>query len=336
VALGHEPMTASIVFDSVVGLARLAYINSIGRTQTRGSGSVQNTREGFLYGLAAYGWWGLVPIYFRWLGNEISPFDVLAHRIAWSALLLAVILSVTRRWRETLHCLRTPHLLFPLTVSALLVGYNWLMYVLSIHLRIIVQASLGYYILPLLSIALARLLFGERMRHLQQVAIVLACAGVSLLAWELGELPWLALGIAISFGAYGTIRKTVPVDGLVGLAVETIVLLPTAVGYLAIVSWQRQQIEEPDVLFKLSMSGIVTAVPMICFGQAARRLPLTMLGFMQYISPSVQLLLAVFLFGEAMRGGWWSYILVWSALVIFSVDSYQWYRHQKLAAALST
>lgn len=286
-----------------------------------------STREGLLYGLVAYGWWGLVPIYFRWLG-EMSPFDILAHRIAWSAVFLALVLTATKRWPETIRCLMTPKLVGPLTLSAFLVGYNWMMYVLSIHLKIIVQASLGYYILPLVSIALAVILFQEKIRPLQKLAIVMAGAGVATLAWQAGELPWLAIGVALSFSVYGAIRKQVAVDGLVGLAVETIVLLPITLAYLGVVYWQRGEIEAMKPLFKLSLSGIVTAVPLICFGQAARRLPLAMLGFMQYISPTVQLVLAIVLFEESLRGGWWCYSLVWVALVVFTRDSYRWYRDQ--------
>jgi chloramphenicol-sensitive protein RarD len=167
------------------------------------------------------------------------------------------------------------------------------------------------------------------MRPLQQLAIACACLGVSMLTFEGGEFPWLALAVAVSFSSYGIIRRQVPVDGLIGVAVETIVLLPIALMYLAIVSWQRPQQQDAEVLFKLSLSGIVTAIPLLCFGQAARRLPFSMLGFMQYISPSVQFLLALYLFDEKVKGGWLNYVLVWTALVIFSIDSYRWYRKQE-------
>ena len=284
-----------------------------------------------MWGLAAYGWWGLVPIYFEWLGKGISPFDILAHRIAWTAVFLVLILTATRRWPDTIRALTMPTLLLPLAGSALLVAYNWLMYVLSVHFQIIIQASLGYFLLPLVSIALALAIFRERMRPLQYVAIAFAGLGVALLTWEAGEAPWLSLAIALSFGIYGLVRKQVPVDGLTGLSVETIVLLPITLTYLGIGYWQRGVAEDAELLFKLSLSGIVTAVPLICFGQAARRLPLTMLGFMQYISPSVQFLLAMS-FGEKVRGGWWNYALVWTALVIFSIDSYRWYRRQQVSS----
>ncbi len=292
---------------------------------------VRPTREGVLYGLAAYGWWGLVPIYFRWLG-EISPLDILAHRIFWSAVFLAIILTVTRRWDETLRCLKTRDILRPLIVSAILVAFNWLMYILAVYLQKIVQASLGYFILPLVNVALGMVIFGERMRTLQYIAVGIAGVGVIALAVAGGEVPWLAFALALSFSFYGMIRKKVPVDGLTGLAVETIVLLPVAILGLIALTIQRGDIEDAQLLGKLSLSGVVTAIPLLCFGQAARRLPFSLLGFMQFISPSLQFMLAVTLFGEQIRGGWWPYVLVWSALVIFCIDSYRWYRRRELIA----
>lgn len=286
------------------------------------------TREGFLYGLAAYLWWGLVPIYFHWLG-PVAPLHILAYRIAWSAVFLGLILTAASRWPQTVRCLATPRLFWPLTASALLVAFNWLMYILAVYLHIIVQASLGYFMLPLVSIVLAMLIFRERMRPLQQLAIAFAFVGVCLLTWTAGTFPWIAIALAVSFAIYGMIRKQVPVDGLVGLTVETIVLLPIALAYIIYAHCEYDDLADAWLLAKLSLSGVVTAVPLLCFGQAARRLPLSMLGFMQYISPSVQFLLAIWLFGETVRGGWLNYGLVWTALVIFSLDSYLAYRRSK-------
>jgi chloramphenicol-sensitive protein RarD len=286
-----------------------------------------STREGFLYGLAAYGWWGLVPFYFHWLGT-VSPFDILAHRIVWSLVLLAIVLTLTRRWPDTLRCVTTPRLLLPLIASALLVGYNWFLYILGVMIGQIVQSSLGYFILPLVSVVLGMLIFHERLRPLQQVAIAFAGAGVISLTFASGVFPWLAVGIALSFSMYGVIRKKLPVDGLIGLAVETAVLAPFALAYLAISYSERGEMEDADMLFKLSLSGVVTAVPLFCFGQAAQRLPFATLGFMQYLAPSLQFLLALYLFNEKVIGGWHNYGIVWIALIVFSIDSYRWYRRQ--------
>jgi len=288
------------------------------------------TREGFLYGLGAYVWWGLVPIYFLWLG-KFAALDFVAHRIVWSAVLLAVVVTLTQRWPDTVRCFRTPAILAPLTVSAILVAYNWLMYVLCVVIGQIVQASLGYFILPLVSVVLGMVVFRERLRPMQYLAIAFAAAGVCSLTWAAGVFPALGLAVALSFSVYGMIRKKVPVDGLVGLTVETFVLTPVALGYLVLVYCQRGETDDVETMFKLSVSGVVTAVPLLCFGQAARRLPLAMLGFMQYISPSLQFLLALWLFDEKVEGRWLNYVLVWIALVIFSIDSFFWYRRRQMA-----
>jgi chloramphenicol-sensitive protein RarD len=221
-------------------------------------------------------------------------------------------------------------LLIPLTVSAILVAYNWLMYVLCVTVGEIVQASLGYYILPLVSVALGVVIFRERLRPMQILAIGFAAAGVGSLTWAAGVLPALGLAVALSFSVYGLLRRRVPVDGLVGLTIETFVLAPVALAYLVAVYWQRGEIDDADMMLKYSVSGVVTAVPLLCFGQAARLLPFAMLGFMQYISPTVQFLLALWLFDEKVQGRWLDYGLVWIALAVFSIDSYLWYRRREV------
>ena len=221
------------------------------------------TREGLMYGLVAYGWWGLVPIYFHWLGKT-PALDILAHRIAWSAVFLGIILTATGRWPETSRCVRTPKLFVPLLVSSLLVAGNWLLYILSVEWKMIVQSSLGYFILPLVSILLGLVVFRERLRPLQYLAIGFAGVGVALLTWEVGTFPWLALGVALSFCVYGMIRKQVPVDGLTGLAVETFLLLPLALGYLIYRQTHGGSVESGELWFKLSLSGVVAAVPRSC------------------------------------------------------------------------
>jgi chloramphenicol-sensitive protein RarD len=278
-------------------------------------------RDGLLYGLGAYVWWGLVPIYFRWLG-DFSTLDFVAHRIVWSAALLAIVITACGRWSDVRQCVRRPALLAPLCVSSILVAYNWLMYVICVSAGEIVQASLGYFILPLVSVIMGMIVFHERMRPPQLLAIGCAAIGVLSLTWSAGVFPSLALAVALSFCVYGMIRKTVPVDGLIGVTVETMVLTPIALACLLASYWQRGATEDAEQLARLSLSGVVTAVPLLCFGQAARRLPLTMLGFMQYISPSLQFLLALYLFKERVIGGWLHYGLIWAALLIFSADSY--------------
>ena len=288
------------------------------------------TREGFLYGLAAYGWWGLVPLYFRWLKDDVSPSEMLAHRVVWSLGFLAVILSASGRWGEIARALKTPSLVGPLTLSALLVALNWLVYIFSVSAEKIVQASLGYYITPLMSVLLGLAFFRERLRPLQWVALALACVGVGYLTQASGEFPVIALTLATSFSIYSAVRKKVPVDGLTGLSVETIVLTPVALGYLILLDRRGElafSVYDGPLVWKLMLSGVVTAIPLLCFGQAARRLPLSTLGFLQYFSPSIQLLVAVYLFHEPVPGGGWgSFLIIWAALGLFTVDSVRTYR----------
>ncbi len=284
----------------------------------------QVTRAGLFFGLGAYIWWGLVPLYFAWLG-KYPPLEFVAHRILWSALFLGLTVTLTRRWPEAIRCLVTPKRVAPLAVSAIFVAANWLCYVLCVENNVIVQASLGYFLLPLFNVALGLIVFRERLRPLQYLAIALALVGVSLLTAAYGAVPWLALGLAVSFAIYGVIRKQVPVDGLTGLTVETIVLLPITLVYLTFNYAEKAALEAPLLLFKLSVSGMVTAVPLLCFGEAARRLPFTTLGFMQYIAPSLQFVLAIALFEELVQD-WRGYGCVWLALAAFSIDTYQTFR----------
>ncbi len=285
------------------------------------------TREGFLYGLAAYGLWGLVPLYFQLFKDVVPAFEIVAQRILWSAVFLAAILTASRRWPDVVRCFRTRALLLPLVVSSVLIAANWIVYILSVYLDRIAESSLGYYILPLASVLIGLVVFRERLRVGQWLALGLAGVGVAVLTAQAGEWPWIALTLAGSFGVYGAIRKTVPVDGLTGLSVETFLLAPAALAYLG---WQAQRDtlsavpDRWDLVGLVALSGIVTATPLLCFGQAARRLPLSTMGFLQYISPSLQLIIA--LRTESPAGGWAGFIVIWVGLAIFTVDSLAFYR----------
>ena len=281
---------------------------------------------------AAYGWWGWFRSTFFGSANStrtISSLIASSGRPRFSSL----VVTAMRRWPDTLRCFRTPRLLGAVD-GIRSSGRVQLAHVRPVRrAQEIVQASLGYFILPLVSVVLGLVIFRERLRPMQFAAIAFAGAGVASLTWDAGVVPVLALAIALSFSVYGMIRKKVPVDGLVGVTVETIVLTPIALGYLVFIYCERGGTEDVKTMSKLSVSGIVTAIPLLCFGQAARRLPLAMLGFMQYIAPSIQFLLAMWLFNEKIQGRWFNYILVWIALVVFSIDSYLWYRQREIPAA---
>jgi chloramphenicol-sensitive protein RarD len=293
------------------------------RAEAADGARAARTREGLLYGLAAYGWWGLVPVYFKAVA-DLPAVEILAQRIVWSLLFLAALLGWAGRWGEVVRCFRERRLLLTLLGSTVLIALNWLVYIYSVTSGQLVQSSLGYFLLPLVSIALGMVWFHERLRRLQSLAVALAAAGVLWLTLDTGEWPWIALVLALSFGFYGLLRKRCPVDGLVGLSVEVILLLPLAGLYLlglALAGELSLGAKGATTDLLLLLSGPVTAVPLLCFGQAARRLPLSTLGFLQYLSPSLALLLAVACYGE--RFGWAeavSFGLIWAGLVLYSAD----------------
>jgi chloramphenicol-sensitive protein RarD len=278
---------------------------------------------GLAYGIAAYVLWGLMPLYFDMVRREVKPLELLAHRIVWSVVLLAAVLTVLGRWdslRAALAGRRTRGLLL---ASSLLLAVNWFVYIYGVATQRIVHCSLGYFINPLLNVLLGVVFFHERLRPIRWLALLLAGAGVVYLMAAVREVPWIAFTLAGSWAFYGVIRKVAPVDALSGVMVETLYLLPPSVVYLA---WWMQRSDSAfgrvsgqlDML--LVASGVVTTAPLLCFGAAARRLRLSTLGFLQYLAPSLQLLLAVLFIGEPFgRKQQVSFGLIWAALVLASV-----------------
>lgn len=290
--------------------------------------------EGLLYALGAYGWWGLVPpIYFSAI-NQIPSWEILAHRIVWSLPLLAGLVHVFRRWPEFLSCLRNKAILRALLLSTLLIAINWFVYIFGVVSHQIIQTSLGYFMNPLVNVLLGMLVFQERLHGLQWMALALAAVGVVSLTLYAGQLPWIALTLAFSFGFYGLIRKTLSADGLVALSVETLLLVPPSVGYLI---WLQMSgagnfgAHNTGTDLLLVLGGLITVVPLLCFGQAARLLSLSTLGFIQYLSPTGQFLVAVLWFHEPLDAvKLVSFCFIWLGLVIFTVDSLLRYRQNKI------
>lgn len=297
------------------------------------------TREGYFYGLVAYGWWGLVPLYFSLLG-DVAALEILAQRIVWSLVFLAVVLAVARRWRKVWECLGEPRWRRTLLLTAVLIAVNWYTYITAVEMQVIVQASLGFFITPLVNVLLGMFFFRERLRRLQWATLAFVAAGTVRLTLAESTFPWIAFGLAVSFSLYGLFRKRIPVDGLVGLTVETVILAPVALGYLVFLANQERLALGSgswglDVA--LACSGVVTAVPLLCFGQAAQRLPLSSLGFLQYLSPTIQFLLAVLVLGERMDPArWQSFVLIWLGLAIFVADSVRAFRKARWAERQST
>lgn len=286
--------------------------------------STANPRRGYLLGLTAYVIWGLFPLYFKLLAS-IPALEIVVHRVLWSALGAALLLLLWRHpgwWRELRD---NPQRLGVLTLSGLLIACNWLIYVWAVNNAHMVEASLGYYINPLINVLLGLLLLGERLRRLQWLAVALAAVGVAQQVWQLGSLPWVSLLLALSFAFYGLLRKRAPVAALPGLAVETWLLLPLALGWLWLhpdAGSSQQAFWSSSQAWWLAMAGPVTVLPLLCFNAAARHLPYATLGFLQYLAPTLVLLQAVFFFGETLEPArLLAFACIWTALVVYSLDA---------------
>ncbi|MEP3427547.1 MAG: EamA family transporter RarD [Roseibium sp.] len=287
-------------------------------------------RRGLLFGLAAYGMWGFFPAYYK-LTDTVSADLVVAHRILWSVLFIGLFLIVRGRWNEVQQVFREPAILKALTASSLLIAVNWLVFVWAIANQQVLDVSLGYFINPLVSILIGLVILKEQLSPGQWLAVGIAASAVVLLAVLSGGLPWISLVLAFSFGGYGYIRKITPVKATPGLFVETVLLFPLASGYLLLsMSWGQDAmiLNDPPVLIALIGTGVITALPLICFSAAARRLPLFMLGLMQYMAPSMHFLMAVYLWGEPLdQNKLIAFLMIWAALLVFTIDS--WWRYKK-------
>lgn len=284
----------------------------------------RQTAAGVFYALLAYLSWGLMPIYWKAVGY-VPPVQMIAHRVVWSVLVLVLIISVFRRWQALWATLRNPRHLALLLVTALLVSANWLVFVWSVQHDRVLESSLGYYINPLVNVVLSMVFLHERLRRWQWAAVTLALLGVLNMVVQLGMLPWVSLALAGTFSIYGLLRKIAPVDGLIGLTVETLLLLPLALGYLLLVSVQGEGAflagnGRLDMLIMLS--GWVTALPLLWFANSARRLRYTTVGFFQYLAPTCQFLLAVLAYNEPFTSVHLiTFVCIWLALLLYSVDS---------------
>ena len=278
-------------------------------------------RSGIIYAALAFLCWGLFPIYFHALG-DVPPLQILAHRMLWSLVFLLTILLLRRQWKW-LHTVRQPKVFFSFVLSALLLSANWLVYIWSVMNHHVIEASLGYFINPLVNIVLGYLILKERMRPLQWAAIGVAALGVAWLTWQAGTVPWIALILAFSFGAYGLLRKTAALGALEGLSFETMVLFPLAAGYVIWLTVNGQNVflttASDTTRWLLVMAGPFTAIPLLLFATGARKIPLSILGLLQYLSPTLQFLLGVLLFKEAFTADRLvGFALIWGALILFA------------------
>jgi chloramphenicol-sensitive protein RarD len=281
-------------------------------------------RAGLIYATLAFTSWGLYPLYFPFVAS-VSAFEIVLQRSAWALVFVLALLAAGRRWAWLADVLRQPRKLALFGGTALLLAGNWLVYAVAMQTGHIVDASLGYFVNPLINVLLGVLLLGERLARVQWAAVALAAAGVAWLTWLKGGLPWISLVLACSFAIYGLLRKTAPLGALEGLALENLVLAPLVLPLLA--WWTVAQNgalaqASPGLVFWLVLSGPFTALPLLWFAAAARRLPLATLGMVQYLSPTLQLILGVWVFHEPFDPPrLLGFALIWAALALLSADA---------------
>ena len=288
---------------------------------------------GLAFVALAYGSWGVVAYYFKAVA-EVNPLEVLAHRVIWSVAILAVLVHLSRQWGTCRDLIRRGGTWRALSLSTVLIAVNWLVFIYAVASGRLVEASLGYFINPLVSILLGLVFLGERLRPLQWAAVALAVVGVGVYTWQVGTLPWISLTLAGSFGLYGLVRKQSEAGPVVGLFFETTLLLPLAVGYLLVLGATgglvfasrpgagAEGIGSPRMDLLLCAGGVVTTLPLLWFAAAARRLRLSTIGFMQYSAPTIQFLIAVLDFGEPFdRARAAAFAIIWIGIGVFVADS---------------
>ncbi|NVB83400.1 MAG: EamA family transporter RarD [Kofleriaceae bacterium] len=277
-------------------------------------------RTGLLQGVIAYGLWGVVAAYWKPL-SAVDPVELIAHRAIWGLVAFGIFMVAAGEWRTFVRAWRDLRLVGVMAASAALLAVNWTVFVGATTHGHLLDASLGYFINPLVSIALGTLVLRERLRRLQWLAIASATIGVAYLTWSAGRVPWIALVLALTFGLYGLVRKTAKVDALVGSTIETVLLAPVAAIYLAVLGGGAMATASPKLAALLVGTGFVTAIPLVLFTSAARRLPLSTVGFLQYLAPTGQFLLAVLAYGEPLaHDRLLAFMWIWAGLVVFSID----------------
>lgn len=294
--------------------------------------------RGVLYAAGAYILWGFFPIYWKAL-QHVPATEILSHRMVWSLVLVAILLFLSRQ-REWIQQVRQDRrIFFFYTTSAALLSINWLTYIWGVNAGFVIETSLGYFINPLVSVLLGVVFLGERLRRGQWTAVLLAFAGVVYLTISYGRLPWIALTLAVSFAFYGLIRKKAPLPSLPALGIETAVLTPIALGYIV---WLQATgagalMSDPSTTVLLMLCGVVTAVPLLLFGAGARRIHLSTIGLLQYLAPTIQFLLGVYLYSEPFsRNRLIGFVMIWLALILYTTDALRHHRHRRLVPLASS
>jgi chloramphenicol-sensitive protein RarD len=294
-------------------------------------------RKGVLLAAASYVAWGLFPAYFLLL-KSVSPVEVLAHRMIWSLVFLAFVLAYRRQWSWLRPLTGQPRLVVGFAVSAALLSGNWLLYIWAVTTGHVIDASLGYFINPLVNIVLGFFLLKERLRPGQWFAVLIAALGVLWLTWQGHHFPWISIVLALTFGFYGLMRKVAALGPLEGLSLETLLLFPLAAAYL---SWTafvgNNAFIHADLALRLVIiaAGPITAIPLLMFAAGARRIKLSTLGLLQFIAPTLQLLLGIWMFHEPFGGARvWGFVIIWIALAVYSIEGLlrNWRSEPRVAA----
>lgn len=282
---------------------------------------------GLIYALAAYTWWGFIPIFWKQL-SHIDSVEIVMHRMVWACVLVTLVIVVSRQWRDFKALLLQAKLVFKLFIASVLVSVNWAVFIWAVNTGHLVETSLGYFMNPLISVVLGVVIFGEALRRGQLVALSIAAISVIYLVFSYGVFPWISLVLAVTFALYGAVKKSVSVPATHGLAIETMCLLIPAAAYLLYIESRGsgQFLALPTNAWLLVLGGLFTLVPLVLFASAAKRISMTALGMTQYIGPSLQLLIGVFIYGESFGSQKMiAFGLIWLALGIYSMDQL---RHQ--------
>lgn len=292
--------------------------------------------SGIVYASLAFFFWGLFPLYFHAL-DEVPPQEILAHRMLWSLMFLMIVLTVRQQWKWLPRVLRQPRILASFVASALLLTANWFIYIWSVNNGHVIDASLGYFINPLINVLLGLLVLKEKLRRGQWIAMAVAASGVAWLTWQAGELPWIALILGITFGGYGLLRKTAALAALEGLSLETMMLFPLALVYVLWLSWHGHNafLNTPhdSTRWLLAAAGPITAIPLLLFAAGARKIPMAVLGLIQYLSPTMQALLGVWVFHEAFPPARLAgFLVIWTALILYVLEG-MWVSRRNSAPA---
>lgn len=284
-----------------------------------------DTLRGVLFGVSSYGIWGCFPLFFA-LFDGIPSWEVLIHRVIWSCVFLAIIITVMQRWSSIKLAFSEPKKLWRVLACAALIALNWVTFIYAVESNQVLQSSLGYFLTPLINVAMGMIVLKERISRLQGWAVAIAASAIFIQLIALGTMPYLALILGLSFGTYGLLRKQIPLDGLSGLFVETLLLAPFALlslGLLTLLDWTHFT-DSPRLTGLLITSGILTAIPLLLFAGAARRLRLATVGFLMYINPTMQFLIALFVFNEPMNTVLLlSFALIWLSLALYSWSAWQ-------------